>query len=199
MTTSRWFTHVLPLALLAGIALVPAGCGNSDNINSYNVPKTTESSAQASAPYRLLGAIYPAGPSAWFFKFSGPTDQITKYEADFDKIITSVSIAPSATVPDFTLPEGWKRGGSREGFVKVAETIKTPDGALEITITESGGQLEANLGRWVGQIGLKSGPRDVDKYTKPFEAKGVKALRVDMRGPNNPETKRGPMMPAGHP
>ena len=53
--------------------------------------------------------------------------------ADFDKIADGVQLPPNAKVPEFPLPEGWKRGGPRGSIV--AETVKSPDGTLEITIS----------------------------------------------------------------
>ncbi|HEX4612505.1 MAG TPA: hypothetical protein VH092_30205, partial [Urbifossiella sp.] len=97
-------------------------------------------------------------------------------------------------VPDFALPDGWKVGGPREGFVKVAQTIKLPDPALEVTVVASGGGVKQNLDRWVGQLGHKAGATDRGRFTKPVDAAGGKVLRVDIRGPKNPNAGGGPMM-----
>lgn len=187
---------VLPSVVLAGVVLFAAGCGSEDGVKSYRVPKSTDREAKpepVGGGYRLLGAMFPADDPVWFFKFSGPADQVAKYEADFEKIAASVKLTPGDKPPEFTLPDGWKRGGPRGGGI-VAETAKTPDGALELTVSQSGGGVGQNLSRWVGQIGLKSGPGDREKYTRPIEAAGGKGLLVDLKGPKNPATSRGPMM-----
>ncbi|MCI0704692.1 MAG: hypothetical protein L0241_26855, partial [Planctomycetia bacterium] len=110
---------VLSSVLVAVVALIPAGCGNNEKINSYDAPKSTESGRGPGAlleeanEYRLFGAMFPAETPVWFFKFSGPTEQISKYEADFDKLLASVSLPAGGNPPEFTVPEGWKRGPGR--------------------------------------------------------------------------------------
>ncbi len=213
--------HMLSLALLAGAALVPVGCGGGDGVSTYTVPKTTDSGkkdtgnpvpapAAAGGDYRILGAMYPADNPVWFFKFSGPVDVVAKYEADFDKLTRTVKLQTDGTeLPAFDVPAGWTRTGSRTvqteiGPIKTDETFKFgPQSSLEVTITKSGGGVEQNLGRWVKMIGLKQSPNDKDKYTKAFDVVGGKGLWVDLQGPRNPATKGGPMMggglPPGHP
>jgi len=202
--------HILSLALLACVALVPAGCGNQDGVQSYNVPKTTDKKDDASGftnegPYRILGAMYPADSPEWFFKLPGPTDELTKFEADFDKLLTSVSLPANGGPPEFTTPEGWKRGPGRAGIV--VATVRTPDGKHEVTLTSSTGGVSGNLKRWatdpkqLGNKGFTEG--DTGKVTKPITANGVNGLRVDLRGPNNAASKSPPFagggLPPGHP
>ncbi len=192
---------VLPFALVAGLAVGVIGCGGDDGVRSYNAPKSTERGSKGESEpeageYRILGAMYPDKEPEWFFKLSGPADQLTKYEADFDKLLASVSLPPNGP-PKFDAPEGWKVGPGRAGIV--VATIRTPDNKFEVTVTSSTGGVEANLRRWaVQQLGAKGfGPEDVAKVTKPVDAKGVKGLRADVRGPNNPSPKGGPFMGGG--
>jgi hypothetical protein len=199
--------QIIPLALLACVALLPVGCGSGEDVKAYKVPKTTEREKKDLTPptetgeYRLLGLMVPADNPMWFFKYSGPSDEVAKYEADFDKLAASVKFNGPAALPDFTPPEGWERRPGRGDIVRA--TVVTKDGKQEVSLSSSGGGVETNLGRWVGQIGLKSSRDDEAKYTKVVDVNGGKALRVDLRGPNNPATKRGPFMgsgmPAGHP
>jgi hypothetical protein len=196
--------RILPVVLLACVALVPAGCGNEEGVTKTQVPKSepgpkAEPGADA---YRLLGLMVPADDPKWFFKYNGPIEEITKYEAGFDQLAATVAVNGAAPL-EFTPPEGWQKGPGRDGFVKVFATVKPTDGKQEVTITQSAGGVEQNLNRWIGQIGLKPGADDMAKYTKVIDGKGVKILRVDLRGPTDPTTKRGPMMggglPPGHP
>lgn len=192
MLSSR-LLRIVPLSLTAVLAVFPVGCGG-DGINSYSVPKPTQPGEAATAgEYRLLGLMVPAENPIWFFKYNGPAEEIAQYEADFDKLATSISLRDGP--PEFTVPEGWTRGPGRDGFVKVFATAKPNNGKNELTVTQSGGGVKTNLDRWVGQIGLKPSEDDLAKYTKVVEAKDVKVLRVDLRGPKDPTTKRGPMMP----
>jgi hypothetical protein len=178
-------------AMLAGLALFAAGCGNTDSIQTYDVPKKKdrEPAATPVGEYRLLGAMFPATDPQWFFKFTGRTEEIAKFEGDFDKILASVKLPAGGGPPEVTLPDGWKRGGPRGGIV--VETLIPPQSSLEVTITGAIGGAAGNVDRWVRQIGLQPGPDDMKKYTKTVEAAGVAGLRVDMSGPKNPATKRG--------
>jgi hypothetical protein len=209
MTFSRpAFSHILPLALIAGVALVPVGCGGRGGVEKYNVPKTTDTGraaapAPAAGEYRILGAMFPTGQPGWYwyFKFAGPADQISAQEASFDAMAKSVKLqANAASLPSFDLPDGWARTGPRvdsRGGVQVRfdEVLKV--GALECTVSHVGGGKEFNLDRWAGQVGAAAGAGA--SATTEFVANGVTALRVDLRGPKNPVGARGPMMPAGHP
>ncbi len=195
--------HILSLALLAGAALVPAGCGGGDGVSSYNTPKTTEAARAEKEPGpapgpvaaggdgRILGAMFPADNPQWFFKLPGPADALTPHEAGFDQLLASVSL-PANGPPEFATPEGWKRGPGRAGIV--VATLRTPDGKYEVTLTSSAGGVEGNLKRWaVDQLGNAN--FDASKITKIVEAKGVKGLRVDVRGPKMPPMGGGgPMM-----
>jgi hypothetical protein len=193
--------HLIPLALLAVAATLPAGCGGNEGVTKYDVPKEEVKTGEpAAGEYRMLGAMFPADDPQWFFKYSDTAAEVAKNEAGFDEMLKSVKLN-GASAPDFTAPKGWAREKGREGFVKVHAVVKPPEGKGEVTLTESRGGVEANLSRWVGQVGLKPGAQDVAKYTKAITtASGAKGLRVDLKGPNNPATKRGgPMMPPGHP
>lgn len=200
--------QILPFALLAGVALAPAGCGTEEGVNKVQVPKSTDASrpkVEEPAPggdYRLLGLMVPADKPVWFFKYNGPADEITRHEAGFDKLAASVALGAGPV--EFTAPDGWTRGPGRDGFVKVFATVKPNDGKQEVTVTQSSGGVDQNLERWVGMIGLNPGDDDQAKYTKVIDGKGVKVRRVDLRGPKDPTTSRGPMMgggklPPGHP
>lgn len=205
------FWHVLPFALFAGAALIPTGCGD-DGVSKYDVPKTNEQTkAEPAGPiepmpgkYRILGAMFPAEQPKWFFKLIGPTEALDAHDAGFRELIESVSL-PARGEPEFTLPKGWTRGPGRE---MVAATVKTPDGKYEVTIADAMGGVSENLKRWAtfpSQLGNTSfTASDESKYTRKFQAKNVRGLLADLRGPNDPGAKKGgPMMggkmPPNHP
>jgi hypothetical protein len=203
------FWHILPSALLAAVALVPAGCGPEEGVSKTQVPKTSELSRPqtdelATGKYRILGAMFPVDEPKWFFKLVGPADALAAYEAGFDQLLASVSLPANGGTPEFTPPEGWARGPGRE---MVAVTVKTPDGKYEVTVASAMGGVAENLKRWAtaqNQLGnARFTGADVAKYTKTIDARGVKGLRADLRGPNDPTSKRGPFMgggkPPGHP
>ena len=188
----------MPFVVLFAAA-VAVGCGSGGVVTSYTVPRRAEATAKEAAdPYRLLGVMVPADDPVWFFKLSGPTSDLTKYEGGFDQLVTSIRYKDDKAVPDFTAPEGWKLGGPRSKTmmsvtVKVDQTVKLPDPTLELTVSSSGGGVGENLDRWVGQLGHKAGPTDRSRFTKVVDSAGGKGLRVDIRGPQNPNAGR-PMM-----
>lgn len=187
MTPRRAAPFVLVFAAAA------AGCGG-DDVRSYHAPRAAAPSArEVTGKYRLLGAMVPADDPVWFFKLSGPADALAPHEAGFDALVASIKHKGEAAHPEFAVPPGWKLGGPRSGFVPVAETVKLPDGALEVTVVKSGGGVDQNLDRWVGMLGHKGGVGDRERFTKGVAAAGGKVLRVDIRGDKNPNAG-GPMM-----
>ena len=177
--------------IVAAFAAFAAGCGNDEAIRSYTVSRTTEPTrAIQPGDYRILGAMYPADDPTWFFKFTGPADQVAKYETDLDQLFASVKLQGGEAVPAFTLPPGWKAAGPREGMIRISEVIRPPDSTLEVTVTVAAGDLVPNVQRWADQVGMRGSQ---SKYTRAFDAAGGKGLRVDVFGPKNPAA-RGPMM-----
>ena len=194
--------YILPLALTGALI----GCAPRDGVNSYEVPKSTNTGPRGdvlAGEYRILGALYPADRPEWYFKFSGTAQQVSAFEADFDKLAKTVKLqAEASAVPAFELPEGWSRTGprvvNRGGIqVKTDEVVKFgPNGSLEVTISYiPGGGTQGNLDRWAGQLGLPGLTKeDAKQTTKEFDAVGTKGLRVDLRGPQNPNAGGGPFM-----
>lgn len=194
MTNSlRLARSLLVPPILAVVAFFSTGCGGDEGIQSYRVPRTaapTEKAAPGGATgYRILGAMYPADDPAWFFKLTGPAEQVAKFEADFDKLAASVQIKDGASLPTFSLPAGWSLGGRKSIH---AETIKLPGSTLEVTVTASAGGAQPNVKRWADQVGQAGVPVN---FTKTFDAASGKGLRVDVTGPKNPSG--GPMMGRG--
>ncbi len=193
-------------------ALLVAGCAPDEPIRSYDLSKPADyksSRPAQAADYRLVGAMFPADDPVWFFKFSGKADQIAKYEAEFDKVISSVRMNPDKDgepqLPSFTTPADWVRTGRRVvrrmGIaLPIEETLRfgPPEDPFEVTITQSGGGLAQNVGRWADQVGYRySKSEELTKVTRHVTADGVKGVRVDVAGPKNPSAPRGPMMGMG--
>lgn len=166
----------------------PDDKGTSDAKLPTGHPPAGGPSQPATGGLRILGAIYPADNPTWFFKITGPDDQLDKYVADFDKLIQSVKLQGDA-VPTFTLPEGWTLGGPRtvsRGGVNVTfdQTVKfgPPASPFELTVSRAAGGVMSNVSRWGMQAGVHiATPADMNKYTKEFAADQVKGLRVDLR------------------
>ncbi len=136
-------------------------------------------------------------------------EHIAKYEAEFDKMVATVRLAPQQKdphaepeLPEFTLPTGWIRTGPRlvrrEGMpIRIQETLRfgPAEDPLEITITRSGGSPLDNIGRWATQVGHPY-PRteELSRISREFQASGVRGLRVDLDGPKNPAGGSRPKM-----
>ena len=191
---------ILRFAALAALALGSSGCGGDESIRTSTAPHRAQPTVKdpptrppmptEGGQYRLLGAMFPPDKPIWFFKLTGPASEVEKFAADFDTFAASVQVKDTTTLPGFTLPAGWYRGGPREGFVRVAETIRFPGSTLELTIIQATGDTAGNVTRWMGQVGQTGDPA---KFSQTFDAVGVKGLRVDVTGPKNPVG--APMMP----
>ena len=77
-----------PRWLLLAVPLFLAGC-ERDEIRTYTVPKPPPPPAPV-AKVRLLGGIFTHGRDQWFFKLTGPIEDITPLVDDFDKFLLSV-------------------------------------------------------------------------------------------------------------
>src|SRR5262249_42588726 len=149
-----------PIAVVAALAGLVAGCGDTEGVRTYTAPTAARIDApppeERAGDYRILGGVFPADEPAWFFKLAGKPDEIAKHEAGLDQILRSVRFPKGiAEPPEFDTPAGWTRGGSRDtGFIKITETIRPPGSELEVTVTASGGGLITNLDRWAAsQLG----------------------------------------------
>jgi hypothetical protein len=138
-------------------------------------------------PGQLLGAIIPHGDQTWFFKLTGPPDDVKAQLEPFLGFIKSVRI--SETGPKWSLPEGWKQLPGRE--FRFA-TVKIPGGEepLELTIIPlptAPGKFEdyllSNVNRWREQ--LKLGPIAKDELpekTVKIEVDEMPAWLVNCEG-----------------
>jgi hypothetical protein len=189
--------RVVPVVVVAALAGLLAGCAPSEGVTSYTVPTPAKVDEppppERTGDYRILGGVFPADDPAWFFKLAGKAADLAPFEAGFDQMLRSVRFPNGLEKPpEFDVPTGWTRTGSREaGMIRVADTIKLPGSELEVTVTQSGGGLDVNLERWaVKQLG---GPKlrkaEYPKITREIDTGKVKGLWVDLRGPNNPSAK----------
>lgn len=184
----------LAAPLVALGLLAQFGCGPSEEVRSYSVPKSDDPAEPAAGrgDYRILGAMFPGDDPAWFFKLVGKSEALAAHEAAFDKLLASVKFPDGPTKPPaYDLPDGWKSEGPRG---MRADTIRfgPADGPLELTVIGAMGGPKENVDRWAGQLGTKT---DFAKATKVITtAGGIKGLRVDLTGPKDPAGAGGPFM-----
>lgn len=138
--------------------LLMAGCGGTEPVAQYRVPKTK--AASASQDSALPNVAVPEGERAWFLKLTGPVNEVVKHAENFVRLLGSTDL--SSGRPRFRLPEGWELT-SESGALRFA-TIKIPgtQPALEVSVTvlpftpgNSDDYVLANLNRWRGQLGLE--------------------------------------------
>ena len=92
----------------------------------------------------------------------------------------------------FNIPASWQELPDQQ-FVDSKFIIPTESGDMEMTLTSMGGGIEANLNRWVGQVGRE--PGDEPSWST-VDVAGVESKMVDVRGSfntkvgDNPGTKQ---------
>lgn len=190
-------------AVVAALAASPLGCSSGEGVSSHTVPtpqKIDEPPLQErTGDYRILGAVYGLdADQSWFFKFSGKATDIAQHEAAFDQMLASMRFPRGvAEEPEFAVPAGWVREGKQElGPVTITATLfpNPSNRDLKITLSQSGGGLPQNLDRWANMQlgGGKVAKREMPKIGREIDAGGVKGLRIDLRGPNDPNAKKMP-------
>lgn len=201
--------RVMVPVLLLGLL----GCQKPDEIQTYKLPKTSDSpkpgaakepaltDAPATGEHRILGAMFPADKPEWFFRIVGPADKLAPHKEKFEAMLKTVRFPKGLQEPPaFDPPAGWKLGGGRPGrsmngimIAGPAETVLIDgDKNLEITVTSAMGEPFANVRRWAVDLLGNPGftPADMPNVTKTVDAKEVKGLLADLRGPKNPAAPR---------
>lgn len=171
---------------LACAALALSGCGEQEQIRSYDVPKEAPSVAATKEKQRLLAVMAPREEQVWFFKLMGPEQAVADAAAAFDRFVASIRFSEKQRESiRWAVPEGWKEMPG--AGVEYARLRKEGDGsAPQITITKlppGAKDPRANIDRWRGQLGL--GPIDEEELKKlvgNIKVDGVEGTRVDFTG-----------------
>jgi hypothetical protein len=201
------------IATLSVMTLLVAGCGKTEQIEHYTVAKpepftpptgaapTTEQPTGEPTD-RTLAAIVPHGEQGWFFKITGPKDDVAEKRETFETFLKSLSFGEDGK-PKWTVPEGWQEqlGGS----IRYA-TLTFPGGEnpLELTVTalpkppgDDENYALVNVNRWRGQ--LKLPPITLEQLgaeSSSIELEGARATMVDMVGTAAPNSMgRPPFFP----
>ena len=148
-----------------------AGCKPAEQISQYTTPKPhlvdtaakkpgAESSGQLSEDRQMLGAIWLAPETGWFFKVMGPPEKVVAAAKEFVAFVKSIKQAAGDNpVPQWTLPAGWhEKPGDQIRFATILMGGESP---LELTVTklprndsDETAYLLANINRWRGQLQL---------------------------------------------
>ncbi len=194
--------------------LAAAGCGEPDAIRVEDEPALPQPAVPPipadQKQFRTLAAMVPADggrendPHWWFFKLSGPTAVVSKYEADFNKLIDSVRSGSQEDPISWELPAGWHREAG--GAMRFA-SLKAPGGDAEVSVSRAGGFISSNAQRWWIQLWGRERADDVtaanvNDFTHQRTVNGRIIITVDMAGPKDPNAKDpnggGPMMMNPH-
>lgn len=172
------------IAYLASLlVLVAAGCGESEQISRYAVPKPAETPV-ASRDSDNVASLATQPASAWFLKLTGPADAVADVKDEFRQFVTSTTI--NGGEPEWTLPEGWSRQ-SGSGMRYATLTIDKADPPLEVSVTRltyPGGRakyLNANIDRWRGEVGLPPASGD-EGAVESLEESDQDTTLVDLTG-----------------
>jgi hypothetical protein len=188
-----------PKVWLVGACLLAAGCGNRDEIRSYDVPKTpapataaksegakSEPAEPSDAKDRMIAVgVFPEGAHAWFFKIAGLAATVDGQEKAFRAFVESAKFdGPS---PTWTVPVGWKP--KQAGMMQHA-AFDAGEPAVEVSVARlpkpQGDDAEYilnNVNRWRGQMSLSAiGAGDLAKNVQERAIGTAKATWVDLRG-----------------
>jgi hypothetical protein len=187
------------------LAVCAAGCRDREQIEHYSVPRAAAPAASKDA---MLGAIVSHEGQAWFFKISGPAEQVDQHAESFKTLIESIKFESGR--PTWNLPAGWKEvenpvasgpGLERYKTLRLEESpvLDLAVTSLPIPQTDADEYMLANVNRWRGQMTLPPLTKaDLPAQTASVATKDGRATLVSLVGrlkANIPG--RGPFMGAG--
>lgn len=162
------------------VLLVLAGC-EKEEITAYRAPKDElPPVASPDRSLRLLAAIVPSAERLWFFKVTGPSDEVERLKPDFKAFVAKVRFEGDR--PVWELPNGWRQEAGSE--LRYA-TIRI--GGLELLVSRLGpeaAKLLENVNRWRGQLGLP--PVDearLPRYVSTIQRPEGHAILVELVAP----------------
>eukprot|EP01047_Picozoa_sp_COSAG01_P031751 COSAG01_NODE_2265_length_8044_cov_8.813845_2_plen_386_part_00 len=173
------------------------GCAQDDEISVRKIPKgrsgltklrqdskTTlnSDSASVSHPTRMVVAIFQNPEATWFFKVSGPSEQVAASEGSWKSFFETVSF--DGNTPSWEMPSDWATGAEkpmRYATLKIG-SFSPP---LEMSISSLGPNqdLLLNANRWLGQIGLPpTTSESLDATIEPIKNEKSNFLLFDRTG-----------------
>jgi hypothetical protein len=185
-------THPLTL-VVAALLICVLGCGKTEQIQTYTVPKEPKPATIADATDtkpgeptdRMLAAIVPANGQAWFFKAVGPIADIDKHEKEISDFFSKLTLGADGRA-NWKLPPGWKEEAGNQ--MRVATLVIPADKRLEITVNTASWpgteeSMLANVNRWRGQLQLPPiSAKQLPEVSHEVKAADRPITIVDMRG-----------------
>lgn len=143
-------------------ALLTAGCSDSGTDALEPPPVATADSA-----------VDPADPA--------PSDAPEPAAATADAAGAGGAKTRKYAGISFEIPAAWEELPNQT-MVDSKYIVHTDQGDMELTLTSMGGGIEANLSRWVGQVG--QAPGDEPTWST-VDVAGIESRMVDVRGSFN--------------
>jgi hypothetical protein len=194
--------------ILAAVLLLPlTGCGQRDQITSYEVLKpevvdptlVSKPSTEPQSAQQTIGLIFPAGGFSWFFKLTGPQDEVESVEDAFLDFVKTIKLPDrEGAEPTWTLPDGWQQlPGSQFRFATLR--LPSPSGSgkpAEISVSQAGGDMLSNVNRWRGQLNLPPvAEAELSTTTKKLPIDGREATYVSLVGTGSGSMGGAPFAP----
>lgn len=177
------------------------GCQRTGEITTHVIPKSESNlemirdaadlgredvSAAATAEAseaRMVVAIAGRPDATWYFKVSGPQNQVDASESQWRSFFAQLKFEDDGK-PAWELPDGWKKLGDKPmRFATLAINDETPPLELAISSLAAGQNMLDNVNRWLGQLGLQPTTKDeLDSLLETVEADGVSLTVFDATG-----------------
>ena len=180
--------NVIALMALGALPTIVCGCGDPPIVVHDSVPITRGSSipdavaADSTPRFRMVTAIAFHADSTWFFKMSGPIENVGGMQAKWGEFLGGVRF--EGDQPAWDLPEGWKSEGIQEvslggGMKMLKGNVETADEDVAISVSRLGGRqgLLGNVNRWRGQLGLG----DIDSTQLAKDLSEIKTDKIDFK------------------
>lgn len=184
------------------------GCQKAEEIVVHRIPKTQSeldrlraapeparrsSHAQVAVPSRMVVALALREDATWFFKVSGPVDQVSLTEPVWREFFGSIKFASNGK-PQWDLPTDWKVGPERSmRYATLLMTGTSPPLEMSISSLGPNQDLVSNVNRWRGQLQLDPTAKDALDLNKIPYAEG-ELLLFDQTGISTGGGMGGPMM-----
>ena len=196
--------YIIPFLLVSVIALT-AGCKPEPEIVRYTIPKDRSgleklrqpatsppgmsSQAAEARSTRMVVAIFQNPDATWFFKVSGPAEQVAKTEDQWKPFFQSVRFQDGE--PSWDMPQNWTVAGPKP-MRHATLIIENSEPPLELAISKLGPDqdLLLNVNRWRGQIGLSPSTNEaLSGQIEKNESEAGKYLVFDAEGTGSGEMK----------
>ncbi len=164
------------------VQTIPKGRSDLAKLRQATLPPINSSLASTNQSTRMVVAVFQNPEATWFFKVSGPAEQVAATEKSWRPFLDTISF--DGNKPSWDMPSDWVTGTEkpmRYATLKIG-SFSPP---LEMAISSLGPKqdLLLNANRWLGQIGLPPTNSENLKTTiEPIKTENVEFLLFDKTG-----------------